>query len=271
MFDEWQERVVQPIQATLGELLGYFPNLLYALLTLAAGWLVATGFKKFFVRIGQASLARSHSNTHRKYGLHALNALPKLIGLLGFWIVILFTLAATLQALGIDILPLLARQFGAYIPNIIVSLAILFATYAFAKLAREFANRSAMLSQLDNSQPAIAVAQLVIWAIGLLMVADQLGVRSTVLLILFGVLSTALFGAFAISFGLGARIIADNILSTRYAQKSYRIGDVIEINKIRGTISEITPTSVVLVNDQGTHHIPGALFSRETVLVVESQ
>ena len=271
MFEEWQERVVQPIHATLGEIIGYLPNLFYALLTLVIGWLIAAGFRKAFTRIGKVSVTRSQEAAGKRFRLHALNSVPNLIGLLGFWIVMIITLAASLQALGIDLLPLLAQQFGAFIPNIIVSLVVLFATFALARLARELINRSGVLDQLENAQPAIGVLQMVIWAIGLLIVADQLGVRSTVLLILFGVLSTALFGAFAISFGIGARGIADNILSTRYAQKSFNIGDTIEINGLRGTISNITQTSVVLVNDQGTYHIPGALFSRESVLVVDKQ
>lgn len=271
MFEEWQERVAEPINTSLSNLLGYLPSLLYAAITLAVGWLLAIAFRKLFTRIGQASVKRSQSTTAKKLRLNVLNSLPNLIGLLGFWTVILFTIAASLQALGIEILPLLAKQFGAYIPNIIVSLAILFATYALAKLAREFFSRSGILSQLDNAQPAIAVFQMVVWAIGLLIVADQLGVRSNVLLILFGVVIASLFGAFTISFGLGARNVANNIISTRYAVKNFSTGDTIQINGLRGTISDITPTGVVIVNDEGSFLIPGALFSREVVRLVEKQ
>ena len=88
------------------------------------------------------------------------------------------------------------------------------------------------------------------------------------MLIVFTILCGALFGAFAISFGLGAKIIADNLLSVRYAQKLYHVGDAIEIAGYKGTITHITATAIIVTNDDGTVHIPGSVFSREVAIVV---
>lgn len=272
MFQSWETQVVEPIKETFMNWFAYIPNILYAVIILFIGWLLARTFRSFCTHIGrhfinQSALGKSRPLNGSNF-LATLQTVPNLIGTTGFWLVVLFFIAAALQALGMDILPILTNQFGALIPNVVIALIVFLVTFLTTRLSSDFIEHSKGFSQLENSRPLSLLLHIVIWSIALLIITDQLGVRSSALLIFFTIVCSALFGAFAISFGLGAQHIANNLLTIHYAQKNLSIGDLVEIEGERGTVVEITSTSIVIDTDKGYRHIPGGQLNKTSLLII---
>jgi small-conductance mechanosensitive channel len=71
------------------------------------------------------------------------------------------------------------------------------------------------------------------------------------------------FGAMALAFGLGSGPTVSNIIASYYLHKTYRVGQAIRIGDVRGTILEISPTSVALETAEGRVTVPAKRFTEE--------
>ncbi|HUF27384.1 MAG TPA: mechanosensitive ion channel domain-containing protein [Gemmatimonadaceae bacterium] len=189
------------------------------------------------------------------------------IGLVVFWAVFLFFVAAAVNLLGLPVLGASLAAIVAYVPRLIGAALILVAGLLIGNLAREAAAAAAAAA---GSPFALAIGQIVRGAIlvaaGLLAVAE-LGIDITLLTAILSVTLLAVLGAFALAFGLGAREAVSNIIGAHYVRQTFEIGQRVRIGEIEGTIAAITATSVILQSAQGRVVIPARLFS-ETVAMV---
>ena len=82
--------------------------------------------------------------------------------------------------------------------------------------------------------------------------------------------SAALFGA-ALAFGLGARGAISNILACYYLQKTYKIGQCVNIGERQGRIVRITPEAVILENAEGFVYVPARHFEESPSLLLKGK
>ena len=278
MFNTWQTSMAQPIQDTFLTWLSYLPNFLYALIIFGFGWLLARGFRRICLRLGQKLLQQGEQPVFSNFSFQSLQAFPALIGSIGFAFVLIFFLGAALQALGLNVLPMLATQLGALLPQIFIALVVFTITYILSKIIKEVIASSQITANLANQNGAILFLQILVWSIGVLIIVEQLGMRSQALLILFSIMAGALFFSFGLAFGLGAKELAANILSMRYAEKQFHLGDTVRLPAIyladhngddqHGIIGKITPTSVIVYTEKGQIHIPGKDFTNHAIMII---
>lgn len=97
------------------------------------------------------------------------------------------------------------------------------------------------------------------WIIAIIMILDELDVKTGPLLASAGVVGVAL--------GFGAQSLIKDFLSGVFIiiENQYRVGDVVELGKISGTVEGITPrTTIVRDLDGNLHHIPNGQISITT-------
>ena len=90
---------------------------------------------------------------------------------------------------------------------------------------------------------------------------EHLGVNSSILLLVLGILFGSTLGAAALAFGFGARGMVSDLLAIQQISKSYGIGDSIVVDHAEGRIVEITQTAVIVESSAGRVMIPGHRFS----------
>jgi small-conductance mechanosensitive channel len=190
-----------------------------------------------------------------------------LLGLVVFWAVLFFFLAAAANLLGVPVLAPLLVAAGAWLPRLLAAALLLLAGIVIGNLARDAATAAAAAA---GSPFAPAIGQMVRMAIliaAVLVAIAELGVDITLLTALLAVTLLAVLGAFSIAFGFGARDAVSNIIGAHYARRTFEIGRKIRVGEIEGTIAEITATSVVVQSAAGQVVIPAKLF-HETVAVL---
>jgi small conductance mechanosensitive channel len=109
-----------------------------------------------------------------------------------------------------------------------------------------------------------AIVGVVVWIIVGIMIINELGINTGPLLASAGVIGIAL--------GFGAQTLIKDFTSGLFiiAENQYRLGDVIEINKISGTVEEITIRTTVLRDLDGhLHHIPNGSIDVTTNMTME--
>ena len=244
-------------------------KLLGAVALLILGWLLALLMRAVVSRLVRA-LGRIVPDRLLRHGLprpSLKREVADVIGLIVFWAVVLFFVAAAANMLGLPVLGASLAGIGLYVPRLIAAGLIVLAGLVIGNLARD-ASTAAAAAAGSPFAPAIGqiVRAAILVAASLIAVAE-LGIDITLLTAILSVALLAVLGAFSLAFGLGARDAVSNIIGAHYARQTFEIGRQVRIGDVEGTIAAITATSVIVQSSAGQVVIPAKLFN-ETMEVL---
>lgn len=265
---------VTAVRESLAELLAWLRahqlNLLGAAALLALGWLLGLLVRVLVARLFHA-LGRMVPGRLLRRGLPRPTIereVSDILGLIAFWAVVLFFVAAAANLLGLPLLGASLSGIGLYVPRIVAAVLIGVAGLVIGNLARDAATAAAAAT---GTPFAPAIGQIVragiLVAAGLIAVAE-LGIDITLLTALLSVSLLAVLGAFSLAFGLGARGAVSNIIGAHYVRQTFEVGQRVRIGDAEGEIAAITSTAVVLQTPDGRVVIPARLFSETTSTLV---
>jgi small-conductance mechanosensitive channel len=249
------------------------PRLVAALLLLLAGWLLA-----WALRVAAARLARAlermlpHRLLRRDLPPHTIERqVPDVIGLIVFWAVMLFFVAAAADALGLPVLSASLAGLGFYAPRLLAALLVMIFGFVIGNLARDAVTAAAAAAGAPAPATLGQMARVaILLAVGLIAVAE-LGIDITLLTVLLAVILAAVLGAFALAFGLGARTVMSNIIGAHYLRKTFEAGQRVRVGPIEGVITGITATSMVVRVADGEVVIPARQLSEQAAMVVTKE
>lgn len=244
----------------------FAPHLAASLLLLLAGWVIAA-LTRFVVR---KVLRGLHSLLHRKLmrlGARAsrmetavVEAVPHLL----YWFIILFFLAAATEAMGLPVFTSWLSHLGNYIPKILSALVIIFAGLWFGSFLKTVTSRGIATTGLPYGELLGRLAQISLVTVTIIIAVNQLGIDLTFLTDLATILIGGLLLGATIAFGLGARTMVSNIVTGYYVHRFYKVGSVVEINGVQGTIIKMPGPFVILETNKGQMVVPSKHFA-ETV------
>lgn len=261
------------LEEAAAKLMAALPALLGALALLAAGWLLAIVLKNLTRRLADRGLrlaARRKTMRARIQQSAAFQAFPRTLSHIVFWVVFLFFLTAAIEVLGLEAVSEVLGEAVAYLPRVLGALLIFGASLWLSELARTMVSRGMAQTQIGRAELVSRMSQVATITIGLILAVDQLGVNSTVLVVVLVALFACTFGAGALAFGLGARETVGNIIGMHYFSAAYRTDDRIRIGDIQGRVVAKTSTNVTLETEEGLVTIPGYLFSTRTTTLLSS-
>jgi len=125
-------------------------------------------------------------------------------------------------------------------------------------------------SGLGRAEVVGRLSQIATITVGLILAVDQLGVNSTVLVIMLVAIFACTFGAGAMAFGLGARDAVGNIIGMHYFSSAYKTDDRIRIGEVEGRVVAKSSVSVTLETEEGLVTVPGNMFSTRTTILLSS-
>jgi small-conductance mechanosensitive channel len=237
--------------------------LLGAAALLIVGWLLAVLTRLLASRLVQA-VGRMVPGGVLRRGLPqptVARQVSDIIGLIVFWAVLLFFLAAAADTLGLPILGSSLAGLGSYVPRIAGAVLIAVFGLILGNLARDAVAATASAA---GAPFAVTIGQIarsaVLVAAGLIAVAE-LGIDITLLTAVISVTLLAVLGAFSLAFGLGARTAMSNIIGAHYLRQTFEVGQQVRVGSIEGTISAITATVVRVRVAEGEVVIPAKQFS----------
>ncbi len=219
--------------------------------------LQVAGLDRLSERAGVASvLARS--------GLGAsLSALVARAVRIALTIVVIF---AALSLLGLQFLSQSLNQAVLELPRLFIAAVLVLAGAVVAGAVRGRADR--VTYQLDFPVPLGQIAQIAVLAVFGIIAAAEIGISTSLLLILIGVLLAAGAGTFTLAFGLGSREVAQALSAGRYLRHDYVVGQEIGFGEIRGRISRIHSTSTILdAGDGQSIRVPNHVLLQEVVTI----
>lgn len=208
--------LVESLQRTGQAILAMLPDLLLALILLIAGWLVAKLVRRLVVRLLRGlrvdDLAeRAGFEDFLVQGGVQVTTVT-LLGNTVYWLILAGVFVALLDALGMRSAGALLERMVLFVPNLVLAIGILVFGSLLARVLGALVY--SYLSNIGSSaaEPIAALARYALLVFVLFMAAEQLAIRSEVLVSAFQIAFAALCFAAALAFGLGGRAWAARLI-----------------------------------------------------------
>lgn len=173
---------------------------------------------------------------------------------------------AALSLLGLQFLSASLNQAILALPRLFIAATLVLAGIVVAGAVRRRADR--LTYQLDFPVPLGQLSQVAVLAVFIIIAAAELGISTTLLIVLIGVLLAAVSGTFTLAFGFGSREVARALSAGRYLRHDYRVGQEIAFGNVRGRITRIHSTSTMLDTGNGSSiRVPNQLLMDSIVTI----
>jgi hypothetical protein len=200
----------------------YLPRVLATLSIVIAGWVIGAllrvltrwilrwlRFDSFSERLGLGAMLRAAD----------LAPASVLAGSVVFWLVFLGFLLSGIDVLGLTALQGLVTGFGAFVPRLIVAIAILAVGFVVANFAWRATLLAAVNARIPSPRLVSGVVRFLILVLAVAMALEQIAVAQTVVLTAFAIAFGAIMIGLAIAFGIGGSSLARRFLEQQFPER----------------------------------------------------
>lgn len=216
MVETWYQITIKALQETWRGFLMFLPKLIGSLLVFIIGWFISTGigrlvsevlkrikFNKFFERTGwRESLAKAD-----------LRVDPAgFVGAISKWMLVIVFLLASVQILEFTAFEYLLKEIIAWLPNLVVAIAIFIVAVILADILEKITKAS--VEKIDVGYVGF-IGVLIKWSIYIfagLIILRQLEVTPTIIDALVNGFVGMMALAFGLAFGLGGKDAAASFI-----------------------------------------------------------
>ncbi len=218
-FENLQLALSEAFSGLLIGVISFLPKLIVAIVIIILGWLIGAALSKVIsqifksLRVDSALEAAGAKKLVNKAGF-GLNS-GKFIGELVKYFVVIVVVLATLSILGLSEVTLFLQGVVlGYLPQVIVAVLILVIAIVVAEVVQKVVIASAKAAGVRKAGFLGAVTKWAIWAFALLAALFQLNIAATFIQTLFTGIVVAFSLALGLSFGLGGRDAAKDIVDS---------------------------------------------------------
>lgn len=242
------------------EITKIFPNIIGSFIVLIIGWLAT----KLVVKIIKKVLKLVNANKlddklndieiieGKKLNFDTVKFISNLVKYLMY--VIIFVTASDIM--GLDIITEQISDLLSYVPQLLAAVIIFVIGLLFANFVKN--GLKSLFESMDLSGGKI-ISQVVFFLILTFIsitALNQAGINTQIITNNINMVIAAFLLAFAIAFGLGARLVVGKLMHTFYARKMFEAGQKIIFNDKAYVIDEVKSISVILKNDEGRLVVP---------------
>jgi hypothetical protein len=200
---------LEPLRAFLFQIGAFIPRLLFAMLVVVAGWLIAKVVR--FAVIRGLRAVNFHVLTERagidsflRQGGMVADA-TTVFGVLAYWLVILASLLIAFNGLGLSYVTDLLGRVMWFVPNVFVALLILAFGAYFAKFVGDAVTTYGRNARMQDALLLGKLAQYAILLFVVLIALDQIKVGGDIVRQSFLIILGGIVFALALAFGLAGR------------------------------------------------------------------
>ncbi|MDO8435652.1 MAG: hypothetical protein Q7S89_03175 [bacterium] len=214
----WADIVVGSLQDQWGQLLGFLPKIIGAVIVVLIGWAIAAAIGGLIARFIEALyIEKLLENLKIKKAFRGAGVeldFGKLIGWLVKWFLLVVTFIAAVDILNLPEVNEFLRTVAQYIPTTIAAALILFVGFVAAAFVGEVVEKAVKASGLHSGQLMATVAKWSIIVFTVMAALVQLGIAAELIqIILVGFVSMAALAG-GLAFGLGGRAWAEDMLAS---------------------------------------------------------
>jgi small-conductance mechanosensitive channel len=200
----------------------FLPRFVVMFIIMAVGWLVALLLKhllRAILHLTKLDRISEESGASQVLRKAALPTISELLSRAFFWVTwAAFTLVG-ISVLGIPVLHEQISRLFQLLPEVFIAILILFV----GVLVANFLSRAALLSAVNSGyrSPRLwsGLVRFVIWILAITMALEQIGLAKETVITAFSIFFGAVMLALAVSFGIGGRDLARQVLERHLGDK----------------------------------------------------
>ena len=216
MVQDWGLVTLQALQNLWQGFLNFIPALIGAIIVFIIGWFIAIGIGRLIaeiltrIKFNQLFERAGWKGALEKAELKVNPA--EFIGAICKWILVIVFLLVAVEILGFVEFASFLRSILAYLPNVVVAVLILVVTVILVDIVEKIVRTAVEGIKVGYGHLASAIIKWSIWIFAILAILHQLGVARPFMETLFTGIVAMLVLAIGISFGLGGKEVAADIL-----------------------------------------------------------
>ncbi|MEO1515939.1 MAG: mechanosensitive ion channel domain-containing protein [Bacteroidota bacterium] len=266
--------VIEILQDLTLQFLQSVPNVLKAILVFVIGWILANVASRIIRRvlkgIGVDSLADKLNEIEIISKANLTIEPSAFFSKLVYYLMLLLFLMAATDVLGMAAVSDLMNDIIGYIPYMISALIVL----VLGTLLAQFIKNVVLTACRSLGIPSAGlIASFAFWFVFLTALVSALSQAQIDTSFITSNLSVILAGgvaAFALGYGMASRDMMANFLASFYSRDKFKVGDVIGIGDVKGTISKIDKSSLILDAEGRKVIIPLHKLTTENVELFDS-
>jgi hypothetical protein len=216
----WGEAVMTSATEALTLFTAAIPKIIAFVLILLAGWfiagLIAKAMAVILRNINFNGLANRSGFSGFVDSMGVKSDSAGFIGETAKWFIRLLTLIVAFDALGLTAVSQVLHQLLLWLPNLVVALVILVIAGLAANALSNLVRGATAKAGFNNREFVATVARVAVWGFGIIVAVNQIGIAETLVNTLFMGFVGALALALGLSFGLGARETAGEMVREWY-------------------------------------------------------
>lgn len=226
------------------------PSVLGAIMFLLLGWLFARIISAAVVRLLQAVNFDTFAERIKiKEFLSRANvniSASEIIGKFIRGLVILLAFVAACDQLGLTVVSEKLGELIDYLPDLFVAVVIFLIGVYIATFIRDLIRGATASLGMSAGKVVSNLVFYFLFIMVALTALEQAGIDTTVITSNMLIIMGSILAAAAISYGFASRHVLSNILAGYAGRNTFKKGQTIEIDGIKGEIIDITSTSVIL-------------------------
>ncbi|MFD0666374.1 mechanosensitive ion channel family protein [Ramlibacter sp. MAHUQ-53] len=222
IISDWGTALMSSLAAAMAMLFSAVPKILGFVVIVLAGWLIASLAERAVAAVLRAihfnDLAErsGFADFVRKMGAGTDSS--GMIGLVAKWFIRLIALVVAFDALGLPAVSEVLRQLLLWLPNVVVALMVLVIGGLAARALSNVVRGAAAEGGLGNPEFLAKVANTLVWAFAIVVAVNQIGIATELVNTLFMAFVGAIALALGLSFGLGGRDTAAEVVRSWWAR-----------------------------------------------------
>jgi hypothetical protein len=218
----WGAALATSVGTALSLFLGAIPRIIGFLVIVIVGWLISGALAAAFAALLRAIkfnvLAQNSGFQGFVYNMGIRKDPAGLLADIVKWFVRLIVLVVAFDALGLPAVSEVLQQFLLWIPNLVVAVVVLVIAGLAANALANLVRGATAQAGFDNPDLLATIARVAVWAFGIVVAVNQIGVAQELVNTLFMGFVGALALAAGLAFGLGGRDTAGQIVQNWYNQ-----------------------------------------------------
>jgi small-conductance mechanosensitive channel len=246
----WSELFINSLQTFGQKLMGAAPSIIGAILILLLGWLMSRLFasiaRQLLRLIKLDQLAERIKATDMLAKANIKTKPTDLIAKFVYWVLMLLVIVTASDTLGWHAVSQEIARFINYLPNLLAGILFFIVGVYLATFVRDVIQGATGSLGISIGKLVGTIVFYILVIIVSLTSLQQAGIDTSIinanLLIIIG----TIFAAAAISYGIDYKEILENILASFFGKKSFKVGQIIEFDGLKGKILEINNINIVL-------------------------
>ena len=267
------DTLIETLNEMLKSFMGFFYNLIGAIIILLIGWLiakmVAAVSQKMLEKVGADKIGEKLNEIDAIKGLGLEIKLSTIISKFLYYFILIFMLRPAADTLGVPAISDMVKLLVEFIPKLISSALMLSAGVFLADALKNFV---VTLCKSFNIAAGKLIGTAIFFFLLIIFVIQsvaQVGINTSLLESSFNLLVGGIIFAFAIGYGIASKEILLNIISSFYSKNKYKEGQIIEIDGVKGEIIAMDNTTITLKTMDSKTIFPLQVLQSKKVIIFE--